>query len=157
MTRRQIFRRFTETEQRDYERLARLEYGPDLVNESTQRWNNYTDAQKEAIMAEAEAIYMDMVKAIESEIPHDAPEIQDILDRWQENLRHFYEPTLDILRGLGETYAVHPEFRANFEALHVDLPDYLQTAIVHYVDELETEVIEEMLAEDEARLRRLGL
>jgi hypothetical protein len=76
--------------------------------------------------------------------------------RWQHHLRYFYEPTLDILRGLGEAYNSHPDFITFFQALHPDLPGYLQAAITRYVDDLEYAEIERLLAEDEARNRRLG-
>ena len=38
---------------------------------------------------------------------------------------------------------------ANFQKMHPDLPAFLETAITHYVDELETAELERMLAEDE--------
>jgi hypothetical protein len=74
--------------------------------------------------------------------------VQEIFKRWHQHLHYFYEPTLEILRGLGETYNTHPEFIANFQRLHVDLPQYLQEGIRQYVDDLETAEIERMLQED---------
>ena len=38
------------------------------------------------------------------------------------------------LRGLGQGYANDPAFRAKFEAMHPDLPDFLQAAITVYCD-----------------------
>lgn len=149
--------RLSEEEQQDYARLARLEYGPDLVNESHQRWENYTDEQREAILAEQDVIYQDMVKLMQEGTPATDPDAQDILERWHQHIRYFYEPTLDILRGLGDTYANDERFKANFERFHVDLPEYLQAGIEQYVDDLETKVIEAMIDEDEARRGRLSL
>jgi hypothetical protein len=62
---------------------------------------------------------------------------------------------LEILAGLGELYNTDPRFMANFEKLHPDLPAYLGEVIAVYVDELETAEITRLLAEDEARLKRL--
>jgi hypothetical protein len=73
------------------------------------------------------------------------------LQRWHQHLRYFYEPTLEILRGLGELYHSHPDFMANFQELHPELPVYLYEAIHQYVDDLEYAEIERMLAEDEAQ------
>ena len=43
---------------------------------------------------------------------------------------------------------------ANFEKIHPNLPAFLETAITHYVDELETAELERMLAEDEEQQKR---
>jgi DNA-binding transcriptional MerR regulator len=149
-----MFEAFSEEKQKEYEREARLQWDPDLVNSSVKRWNNYTHAQKDHIMAEAGEIYSDITDAIEAGLPATGAEVQAMLVRWHNNIRHFYEPTLDILRGLGEGYNSHPDFIANFQKMHVDLPAYLQEAITQYVDDLEYAEIERMLAEDEMnRLR----
>jgi len=51
---------------------------------------------------------------------------------WHAHLRYFYEPTPAMLRGLGQMYADSPDFRARFEALHPDLPDFLHDVIQIY-------------------------
>jgi hypothetical protein len=80
---------------------------------------------------------------------YDGGVFQEVYTMYTVKRRHFYEPTLDVLRGLGEHYNAHPEFNANFSKLHTDLPAYLQEAITQYVDDLEYAEIERMLAEDE--------
>ena len=40
-------------QQKQYEREARLQWDPDLVNSSIKLWNSYSQAQKDAVMAEA--------------------------------------------------------------------------------------------------------
>ncbi len=141
-------------EQKQYEREARLQYGPGTVNESIERWNSYNEAEQEAIIAEGNQIYADLAEAMAAgEVAGDRP-VVDILERWQEHLRRFYEPSLDVLRGLGQMYNSDPRFIANFQNIHNDLPAYLEGVIDHYVDELETAELERMLAEDEALEKR---
>ncbi|MCC6617180.1 MAG: MerR family transcriptional regulator [Anaerolineae bacterium] len=151
MSKRQMFSAFSSEQQKDYERQARLQYGPDKVNDSIKRWNDYTQTQREIIAGEGNQIYSDIVDAIEAGLAPTSPEVQALFQRWHEHLRYFYEPTLEILRGLGEGYNSHPDFIANFQKLHVDLPAYLQEGISQYVDDLETAEIERMLAEDAGR------
>ena len=151
-----VFSRHSDEQQKDYEREVRLQYGPDNVNESIRRWNDYGEAKQEAIMAEGNRVYMDMVGVMEAGQEADSDEVRAILERWQEHLRYFYEPTLEILRGLGEMYNTDERFIANFQKLHPDLPAYLQEAIAGYVDDLETAELERMLAEDETMQRRLS-
>ncbi len=141
---------YDEEKQKDYERVARLQYGPQIVNESIRRWNGYGPARQAQILAEAGQVYADLAAALEADLPVHSPEVEALLDRWQANLRHFYEPTLDILRGLGEAYGTDPAFRATFVQFHPQLPEYLYEAIAGYVDRLETAALEQMIAEDEA-------
>ncbi|MBI1276834.1 MAG: MerR family transcriptional regulator [Anaerolineaceae bacterium] len=153
MSKRQLFQAFSDEKQKEYEREARLQYGPDNVNQSIKRWNSYTQAQKEAIGNEGNQVYSDIVDAIEAGKEPTSAEVQTILKRWHDHLRYFYEPTLDILRGLGELYTSHPDFIANFSKIHPELAEYMKSGINQYVDDLEYAEIERMLAEDDAQKR----
>ncbi len=156
MSKKRLFNGFSLEKQKQYEREARLQYGPEKVNESIQRWNHYTKVQQELILEEGNQIYSDVVTAIEAGTAAQSAEVQAILVRWHDHIRHFYEPTLDILRGLGDLYNTSPEFIANFQKLHADLPAYLQSAIVQYVDDLETAEIECLLADDDAQTGKVN-
>ncbi len=149
MSKKRLFEPFSEEKQKDYERRARLQYDPVVVDQSYKRWNSYTKAEKDKVLAEGGQVYADLVAAIESGLSPQSPEVQTILERWHKHLQYFYEPTLEILRGLGELYNSEPEFIANFKKLHPDLPEYLQEAITQYVDDLEYVEIERLLEEDE--------
>jgi MerR family transcriptional regulator, thiopeptide resistance regulator len=151
MSKRQLFEAFSDEKQKEYEREARLTYGPDKVNESVKRWAGYTQAQKEAIGNEGNQVYNDLVDAIEAGKSPTSEDVQAILQRWHDHLRYFYEPTLDILRGLGELYNTHPGFITNFAKIHPQLGEYMREGINQYVDDLEYAEIERMLSEDEAR------
>lgn len=68
--------------------------------------------------------------------------IKELLIKWHQFLQYFYEPSLEVLRGLGEIYSNDPEFRKAFEAIDPNLPDFLQNSISCYVDELELRWLE---------------
>lgn len=150
MSKKKLFQGFSEKKQKAYEREIRLQYGAEIVNESLQKWNSYDKKQQQAVRDEGEKIYHDIVKAIKAGKAPQSPDVQTILPRWHNHIRYFYEPTLEILRGLGETYNTHPDFIANFQKLHPDLPQYLQAAVSHYVDDLEYAEIARLLSEDES-------
>ncbi len=149
-------KRHSDEEQKQYEREARLQYGPSEVNETIGRWNSYSKAEQEAILAEGDQVYKDFAEAMARNLDASDEKVRAILERWQAHLRHFYEPSLDRLRGLGQLYNSHPEFIANFQNIHPELPAYLERVIEEYVDELETAELERMLAEDEALAQRRG-
>lgn len=148
------FERHSDDQQKQYEREARLQYNPNMVNESIKLWNSYSKDEQDAIMEEGSQIYIDLADMMTASKGAKDSEVQAILDRWQSHLRYFYEPSLDILRGLGQLYNSSPDFMANFQKIHADLPAYLETVIDHYVDELETAEIERMLAEDEENMNQ---
>lgn len=149
-------KRHSNEEQKQYEREARLQYGPSEVNETIGRWNSYSKDRQEAIKAEGDQVYLDLADAMEARLEATDENVRAILERWQAHLRHFYEPSLDRLRGLGQLYNSSPDFIANFQRIHPDLPAYLERVIEDYVDELETAELERMLAEDEELARRRG-
>lgn len=143
MSKKKIFEGFSEAKQKQYEQEAMRQWGEANVKESIQLWNSYSRQRQAEIMQEGSQIYQDLVTHM-SFGPH-SPEVQALLLRWHQHLRYFYEPTLEVLRGLGNAYNEHPDFNATFTALHPDLPPFLQQAITHYVDVLETEWLEREL------------
>lgn len=148
------FGNIDEEKEKQYAREARLQYDPKLVNESHQNWNSYTKSQQDFIKEEGTQIYSEIAEQIEAgKTAIDKP-VQDLMIRWHEHLRYFYEPTLPLLQGLGQLYNSSPDFIENFEKIHSELAAFLETAISHYVDELETAEIERMLEEDEAMNKR---
>src|SRR5688572_15907399 len=127
------FTRHSDEQRKEYERELRLEYGPTGINESIKLWNSYGKAKQDAILAEAGQIYNEMIDAIEAGHTPQSQEVQALMERWRNNLRYFYEPTLEIMRGLGEMYNVHPDFNANFKKMHPRLAEYAREAINQYV------------------------
>lgn len=150
MSKKRMFAAFSQEQEEDYTRQARLEYGPDRVNESVQRWNSYSAAQKQAIMDEGNQVYAEIVDAIVAGLPAHHETVQALLVRWHNHIRHFYEPSLDLLRGLGDLYCDSPDFREKFDTQHADLAEYMREGIIVYVDALETAEIERLLAADAA-------
>jgi hypothetical protein len=128
--------------QKEYEERAAQEYG-DTVRQSAKLYASYSDEQKAAIWREAEEIYSALVEAMP--LGPASAQVQALLARWHQHLHYFFEPSLEVLRALGENYNQHPEFNATFTALHPDLPPFLQAAINQYVDTLETQWLEREL------------
>jgi MerR family transcriptional regulator, thiopeptide resistance regulator len=134
MSESQLFEGFSEDQQQEYIERARERWG-ETVSESARKWNSYTQEQKAQIMAEGQAIYTDALAYLGDDPAR--PEVQQIIARWHQHMRNFYEPTPEIMLGLGQAYADDPEFAAFFKRLHPDLPDFLRRAITHYCQNLQ--------------------
>ena len=125
-----LFEGFDEAQQERYEQEIAQKYGEARVNESRQRWGSYSAEQKARIGAEGGEIYRDLIGFIGQDPA--SPEVQQIIARWHQHIRYFYEPTPEILLGLGQAYAEHPEFVAFYQRMHPELPEFLRDAIMHY-------------------------
>ncbi len=155
MKKKQYFEAFSEEKQKRYEQEIRQRYG-DKAFEGVTDWNSYTPEQKANIQAESAAIYNELGTILEQTLGTGAEAAahfssaaplegkcllaiqaaQPIIARWRQHLRYFYEPTTERLRGLGELYVEHPEFRATFTKFHPALPEFLKRAIEVYCDKL---------------------
>ena len=133
MTNQPFFTGLTPEQEKASEEEATRRWG-DTVKQSYQKWNRYTPEQKQAILAEAGANYQE-IAAHMAEGP-DSPAVQAALEKWHQNMRYFFEPTVEILRGLGTHYNQDPAFRLTFVQLHADLPAFLEQAIGIYCDRL---------------------
>lgn len=142
MSEKKIFEGFNEEKQKEYEKQAIDNWG-DGVKESIKLWNSYSKDEQQRILADGGRIFEEIAGQMVNGPQSD--EVQAGLAKWHQHLRYFYEPTFDILRGLGNTYNENPDFNATFTAIHPDLPAFLQEAMNFYVDKLETEWLEREL------------
>lgn len=145
-----LFTGFSDELQERYTREAREQYGAEAVNASVQRWESYGPEKQRQIQAEGGANYAEFARLMTEGVPADSDQLLPYLTRWHEHIRYFYEPTPEILRGLGHLYNQHPDFRATFQQFHPDLPPYLEQAITSYCDRLDNALLAEWAANDAA-------
>lgn len=131
----EMFAGFDEEKEKLYEQEARRRYGDANVQAASDRWRSYPPEQKARIRVEGEAIYRDILAHMDEGA--DSPAVQDAIARWHNSIRYFYEPTVEILRGLGQMYVEDPQFAAVYEQMHSDMPGFLRQAIEHYCGTLE--------------------
>jgi DNA-binding transcriptional MerR regulator len=132
MSIKEIFDGFTEEKLQTLMQEARERFGEDepTVQESHRRWNSYTLAQKAQIKAEGQAIFRDLLAHMDQ--GYDSPDVQQVIARWHQNLRHFYEPSRERLLGLAQMYVEDPRFAEMYRKMHPGLPEFLRQAILHY-------------------------
>lgn len=138
-----VFTGFSEEQQQQYEQEAARRYGAETVAETSARWKRYTPEQQQRIMEEGGQIYRDLVDAMPGGA--ESEQTQAIIARWHQHLRAFYEPTFEVLAGLGHTYEHDPEFYAFFAKIHPGLPSFISRAVTVYVDALENAWLEREL------------
>jgi DNA-binding transcriptional MerR regulator len=132
MSDQEIFQAFSEEQQEAYAQQARVRWDPELVDQSMTLWKSYSPEKKQQVMDEGTDIYTDIHQYMKDGKAPGSPEVQSCLIRWHQHMRYFYEPNWEMLRGLGQMYAKSPDFRATFEKMHPDLPDFLNESIQIY-------------------------
>jgi DNA-binding transcriptional MerR regulator len=131
----EMFEGFDAEKQQQYEEEIKQRYGEKELNESKRRMASYSKEQLERIKEEGGAVYRDLVAAIPT--GPESAQTQACIARWHQHLRYFYEPTTEILLGLGNLYNDHPDFLANFRRIHPDLAPFMREAIQYYCKHLE--------------------
>jgi DNA-binding transcriptional MerR regulator len=132
-----LFDGFSEAQQARYTAEARQLYGAESVDASVRRWEAYGQEKQQHIQAEGAALYAALAQCLTAGLAPERDEVQALLARWHEHIRYFYEPTPEILRGLGHLYNQHPDFMATFQKVHPDLPPFLEAAVTVYCDRLD--------------------
>lgn len=132
MTPNQLFDVFNEEKQAEYEQEAMQMYDPEVVKGSYKKWKGYSQAEKQRIGEEGNAIYMDLLAAMPKGAA--SPEVQTCIERWRRHMDYFWTPDLEQLLALAEGYNNDPRFRANFDKIDPRLAPFMREAVAIYVE-----------------------
>lgn len=131
MSQKQLFEPFNEEQQATYEQEAMQMYDPAVVKDSNQRWKALSDAKKQRISDEGNAVYAAFVDAMSQGATSAAA--QACVARWRAHMAHFWEPDDEQALGLAQMYNSDPRFKANFDQVHPDLAAFVLAAVEEYL------------------------
>jgi MerR family transcriptional regulator, thiopeptide resistance regulator len=131
MSKKQIFAGFTPEEEKKYAREAEQMYDPETVRESNRKWKAYGKEKQQAILAEGQQVYLEMIAAMPKGA--DSPEVQALVERWRKHMDYFWTPDLNQLLGLAEMYNADERFKANYDQMHPKLAEFMLEAVRVYV------------------------
>jgi MerR family transcriptional regulator, thiopeptide resistance regulator len=117
-----------------WQREVTEKYDPALVAESNRRVRKMSKEQWQAIKAEGGAVTLRLAELYKAGAKPESAEAQSAIAGQRRWIEHFYTPSAEVFRGLGELYATHPEFRANYDKYAKDLSDFLRAAMVYYAN-----------------------
>lgn len=117
-------------------------------DEVEQRWGN-TQAYKqsmervgkmskedmERIKAAAEDISQTIAGLMKQGLSHSSQEVQEQIGRFYQHLHHFYDPSYEMFKGLGQMYVDDFRFTENYEKLAKGLAVFMRDAMAFYADE----------------------
>ncbi|MES2223925.1 MAG: MerR family transcriptional regulator [Patescibacteria group bacterium] len=133
MNDKELYDNFDTKELDEYAKEAKERWGnTKAYKESQERFKKMSKAQLAKIKEEGEAlnteIAANMSKGAKSK------EVQVLIARHFNALRNFYEPSLEMYRGLGEMYVADPRFTAYYEKYAKGLAEFMRDAMVYYVE-----------------------
>jgi len=131
MSQKGLFKGFSEEEQDKLAQEAEQMYDPATVRESNRKWKAYSKEKRDAILAEGNQVYLDMIAAMPKGAS--SAEVQTIVGRWRSHMDYFWTPNLDQLLGLASMYNDDPKFKANFDDMHPQLAEFMREAVTVYV------------------------
>ena len=131
MSQKGLFKGFSEEEQEKLAQEAEQTYDPETVRESNRKWKAYSKEKKDAILAEGNQIYVEMIAAMPKGAS--SAEVQALVWRWRSHMDYFWTPNLDQLLGLASMYNDDPKFKANFDDMHPKLAEFMREAVTVYV------------------------
>ena len=130
-----LFDGFSPEKQEAYAREAFERWDADLVKASNQRWKDLSEEERRGIIDEGDAIYRDMAELTECAVTD--PSVQAVVQRWHQHLRHFHQPSREMLRGLADLYVNDGRFTDNIDRFGEGLAEFMNEAIHCYCDRLE--------------------
>ena len=130
MTDEELYEGFTKDQVERYEREVKEKYDPALVAESKRRLGKMSRAQWDAVKQDGDQVTR-AVAALTGRAPGDA-EVQALMAQHHAWIENFYPCSAEVYRGLGQLYAEHAEFRANYERYGPNLADFMCAAMAHY-------------------------
>lgn len=116
--------------------------------EAKERWGN-TEQYKQSVgkyesLTEAEKLQMkkdgdDLMNEFVASMGKDpgSLEVQTLVQKHYDSLRFFYEPNLEMYRGLADMYVGYQgddRFRAYFEKYDKNLPEFIRDAVYAFCD-----------------------
>jgi DNA-binding transcriptional MerR regulator len=132
LTDEELYEGFPKEQVERWQREVKERYDPTLVAESNRRVHAMSKEQWKAVKAEGDAISRRMADLMER-APGD-PEVQAIVARQHAWIENFYSCPAEMFRGLGQHYAEHPEFRANYDKYRLGLADFMRDAMAYYAE-----------------------
>ena len=126
-------RNFVSPDMDKYSEEAKKRWGDtEAYKQSQQRVKKMTKEDFARIQVESDLLMNEMVVNMKSGVGSE--QVQKLIDRHYNNLRHFYEPNLELYRGLAGMYVEDVRFSEYFEKFGVGLAGFMSEAMVVYCD-----------------------
>lgn len=130
----ELYGNFSQEEMEQYTEEARRKWGrTDAFKQSEERVKKMgKDGLKKVLEASGE-LTVEIGVAMKAGLDANSEEVQRLISKHYDNLRAFFEPNLELYRGLANMYVADERFKANYENIAKGLAQFMHDAMIHFV------------------------
>lgn len=107
-------------------------YDPQLVQQSQERFANWTTDKKAAVIKEGKMIVEQLAEQMKAGTSVEGAKVQKLIAAYHNHMNNFYDCSLEVFAGLGEMYVEDPKFKQYYEKVAEGLAEYVRDAIRIY-------------------------
>lgn len=133
----EMYEGFDLGKQQEYEKYL-VDTGTVSQEELDKSWENAKGWKKkdwETFQKEADFINQELVKAIQKDLSPSSLEVQGLIQKHYDWVKHFWSPTQKSYIGLSQMYLNHSDFRDFYTAYHPKLLEYLTKAMKIFAEQ----------------------
>ncbi len=131
----ELYGNFSKEEMDKYTEEAKQRWGhTETFKQSQERVQKMGKAGLTKALKEAGALTQEIAMAMKSGLDPKSEGAQQLIAKHYNGLRVFYEPNLNMYRGMAKMYVDDPRFKANYENVAAGLAQYMRDGMLHYAD-----------------------
>jgi DNA-binding transcriptional MerR regulator len=129
----ELYGSFSKNEMNEYAEEAKKRWGhTEAYKQSQERTKNWTQEDYAHFKEESDRWMKNFVAHTHND--PQSPIIQTLINEHYNSLRTFYEPSIEMYRGLADMYINDPRFKAYYEKYKVGLAQFMHDAMYYYCD-----------------------
>ncbi len=130
----ELYGNFSKEEAEKYAKEAKERWGnTNAYKQSTERVKKMGKDGMKKVMDESSKITLEIAKNMKDGIDPKILQVQKLFERHYKWLSAFYEPSLEIYKGLAIMYVEDPRFKKTYEDIAVGLAVYMRDGMLEYV------------------------
>lgn len=131
----ELYGNFSKEETERYTEEARQKWGnTEAFKQSEVRVKKMGKEGLKRVLEESGKLTLEIAECMKSGEPAIGEKAQKLIARHYDGLRAFYEPNLEMYRGLAEMYVADDRFKQNYEKVAPGLAEYVREAMTAYCD-----------------------
>jgi DNA-binding transcriptional MerR regulator len=135
----ELYGNFSKEEMEKYTEEARQKWGDTTAfKQSEVRVKKMGKDGLKKVLEIAGKLTVEIAKTMKAGLDPKSTEVQKLIAQHYDGLRAFYEPNLELYRGLASMYVADERFKANYENVAPGLAQFMHDAMITYCDEQES-------------------
>ncbi len=131
----ELYGNFSKAEMEKYTEEARQRWGnTDAFKQSHDRVKKMGKAGLAKILKESGELTQQIAAAMKNGLDPKSETVQELIARHYAGLRAFYEPNLELYKGLANMYVDDPRFKANYEKVADGLAEFMRDGMLCFIE-----------------------